>query len=159
MRQLLYNSQHKRYYLFEEAEWLNCDICNKELESPFIHLRQSKGQNLKDFVFCSINCAKKNKSFLSHVGEVKNVYFTNVFIDGSILVSTRPVELGNGEVNTVFEAALNKNEGVKIINKCKVAFDPNRNIQELENKELEAPAINWANAKRKKNNSLKGGCE
>jgi hypothetical protein len=160
MRQLLFNERAKKYFLLDNTQDIVCDVCGKYADE-FIHIRHSKGTQICDRVFCSKKCAETDKLFLSKIGEIKVVIPTTEFIEGSIFVPERPLELCNGEIS-VFDVALS-NKGIKsdsssckVINNCKVAFNPERNIQKIETaKQDETPVIDWANMKRKKRIDIK----
>lgn len=155
MRKLLYHPANKKYFLYDDSGDILCDNCG-QFADDFIHMRLAKGVDVIDRVFCSKKCAKTAPSFLVETGEVKKVYPTADVIEGSIIVSDRPVELEGGDINAFEVARTNKGinsdtSSARIIDNARISKDTNRNIQQIENRHFDSSGmINWANTKRKK---------
>jgi len=131
MEQLFFCNEDKSYYLVcPEDINIFCTTCRKIIEMGkfvFIHKSFSKKEYVKSY-YCQ-NCLKRIIKRIYDEMQVAKI--SSIVPENAIIVAENAPSL---KVSTdCFDAALsNKNitsdtTSTKTINKCKVAFDPNRN--------------------------------
>jgi len=128
---LFYHEKDRTYFLFCPGDNPICDICGKEIEETgVIHFSYSK----KEFLTLSyhIECMSSKKKNKQEVDEFKIFYITTTIPDYTILIKPS-VSLVNGRITgmtysseNLFEKAI-KQDGADIVDRCKIAHDPNRN--------------------------------
>ena len=155
-----YSKKTKSYFLWDDKEFVSCNVCHNELEGQFVlnTVYNELFKNVEQRPYC-ISCFEKVKKTLT--GSMSHVFIE--FEKPKDLIPVMPDSLvtraDGGNVHGLGGVILSENQLAKDLEnpmvgleteKCKVAFDPGRNIQKLEKKDLKEVGFDWANAKRTK---------
>jgi hypothetical protein len=133
--QLLFHKTEKSYYLFfEEKDNSNCFVCKQPLGTgDYVFVHKSWGKTgLKKYVYCR-KCVKK------HRARVYDEFTPTLIVDRIpdshiqeiILVTDKKPSLHHSsDVSCLDIEKINQANPIhKTNNNCKVAYDPNRNMQ------------------------------
>ena len=131
MKQLFYSKKDETYYFaVNEGDVLKCDRCGKILpfgDIIFIHRSFTKRTYTKE-EYCT-ECIKHHK--LRVYDEFIHAEVVQMPPKNVIMVPEYTPGLQNAKNLTVFDVNEINKRGGETIDRCKVAYDPHRNIQEF----------------------------